>query len=161
MGGRCNPAEWEGDFRLWEALLSGALVFVDQVSFWDRLPNPVVHEKHLIIYERDNKEEFLRLLSYYSEHPDEARQIGQAGKEFVLKHHMASNRIDYMLQQVGSRLKDQGGKATDMDTVAAEVEEALENQIQQLTRLAVDSGPVEGEEGTPVGQLWHSKGAGR
>ena len=25
----CNPWSWEGDFRLWEALLSGALVMVD------------------------------------------------------------------------------------------------------------------------------------
>merc|ERR1711957_944835 len=34
----CNPAEWEGDFRLWESLLSGALVFVDWITAFERMP---------------------------------------------------------------------------------------------------------------------------
>ena len=98
--GRCNPTEWEGEFRLWESLLSGALVFVDQVTFWDRLPFPMKHKEHLIMYDRRDKSKFLELLEYYSTHPDEARKIAQAGKDFVLAHHMGSNRVDYMLQSL-------------------------------------------------------------
>jgi len=32
----CNPSHWEGDFRLFEAMLSGALVFVDEMCARER-----------------------------------------------------------------------------------------------------------------------------
>lgn len=92
-----NPAEWEGDFRLWEAMTSGALVFVDWITAFDRMPNLLVHKQHVIIYTRGDKAEFLELLEYYFTHPDEARKIAKAGHDFVRAHHMAPNRIDYVL----------------------------------------------------------------
>ena len=75
-------------------------MFVDKVSFWDRLPFPMIHKEHLIIYDRQDKTGFLKLLEYYSSHQEEARKIAQAGKEFVLAHHMGVNRVDYMLQSL-------------------------------------------------------------
>ena len=36
----CNPAEWEGDFRLWESFLSGAMIMVDKMTIPEWMPNP-------------------------------------------------------------------------------------------------------------------------
>ena len=101
----CNPSQWEGDFRLWESILSGALVFVDIVTFWDRMPFPLKHKEHVIVYDRRDKKSFLEMLEYYTSHEDEARMIAKAGKQFVLDHHMASNRIDMLLQEVKDQLR--------------------------------------------------------
>eukprot|EP00985_Skeletonema_marinoi_P006850 scaffold2996_cov122-Skeletonema_marinoi.AAC.1 len=58
----CNPWNWEGDFRLWEALLSGALVMVDKMAIPHWMPHPFVHKKHLIFYDTTNQSEFNSLL---------------------------------------------------------------------------------------------------
>ena len=42
----CNPDNWEGDYRLFEALSCGCLVFCDQL--YANIPNPLIHQKHLI-----------------------------------------------------------------------------------------------------------------
>lgn len=100
----CNPYSWEGDFRLWEALLSGALVMVDKMVIPQWMPHPFVHKKHLVFYDTRNQSEFNSLLEYYIEHEDEARQIGEAGYNFVLEHHMSKDRVSYILDQIESRL---------------------------------------------------------
>ena len=96
---RCNPAEWEGDFRLWESLLSGALVFVDWITAFERMPY-LLDKKHLIIYNRKDQTGFLKLLEHYVTHEDEARSIATAGQKFARAHHMAANRIDYLLMHL-------------------------------------------------------------
>ena len=40
----CNPSNWEGDFRLWEAMGSGALVFIDEMS--TPMPSPLLDGVH-------------------------------------------------------------------------------------------------------------------
>jgi len=100
----CNPFNWEGDFRLWEALLSGALVMVDQMAIPNWMPHPFVHKKHLVFFDTRNQTEFNSLLEYYVKHEDEARQIGKAGYNFVLEHHMAKDRVSYILDNIESRL---------------------------------------------------------
>ena len=71
----CNPSHWEGDFRLWEAVASGALVFVD--NMWVPTAHPFVDGEHLILYDQHDKDAFLRKLGYYLAHPDEARAIAR------------------------------------------------------------------------------------
>jgi len=100
----CNPWNWEGDFRLWEALLSGALVMVDKMAIPHWMPHPFVHKKHLIFYDTTNQSEFNSLLEYYIEHEDEARRIGEAGYNFVLDHHMSKDRVSYILDNIESRI---------------------------------------------------------
>ncbi len=94
-----NPSRWEGDFRLYEAFLSGALVFVDKMFILDFMPNPPVHGKHWVQYDPGDKEDFMTKLAYYSDpaNLEEAEAIARAGYEFVLKHHMTVNRVDYIL----------------------------------------------------------------
>ena len=100
----CNPWTWEGDFRLWEALLSGALVMVDKMAIPLWMPHPFVHKKHLVYYDTTNQSEFNSLLEYYIEHEDEARRIGEAGYNFVLEHHMPIDRVSYILDNIESRI---------------------------------------------------------
>lgn len=100
----CNPYDWEGDFRLWEALLSGALVMVDKMAIPQWMPHPFVHKKHLVFYDTRNQSEFNSLLEYYIEHEDEARRIGEAGYDFVLKHHMSKDRVSYILDKIESKI---------------------------------------------------------
>jgi hypothetical protein len=101
----CNPNDWEGDFRLWEAMLSGALVFVDCMVIPDLMPYPFQDKMHWIVYDPDNKIEFDALLEHYWSHPDEAELIAEAGYKYTLAHHMPKDRVSYILQSVGARLK--------------------------------------------------------
>ena len=100
----CNPFNWEGDFRLWEALLSGALVMVDKMAIPNWMPHPFVHKKHLVFFDTRNQTEFNSLLDYYVKHEDEARRIGEAGYNFVLEHHMSKDRVSYILDSIESRI---------------------------------------------------------
>jgi hypothetical protein len=88
-----NPRDWEGDWRLWEALASGALVLVDrmftltrmgeagdarqwglqrqweqQQRQWEQqqpppLPQPFLHGTHLIVYDSTDHKGFMRLIT--------------------------------------------------------------------------------------------------
>jgi hypothetical protein len=82
-----NPSEWEGDWRLWEALASGALVLVDRMitvtrmgtapqwaqlrqsvlqQRWEEqappMSHPLVHGTHVLVYDSTDREGFIRLL---------------------------------------------------------------------------------------------------
>lgn len=100
----CNPWTWEGDFRLWEALLSGAMVMVDRMVIPEWMPHPFIHKKHLVYYDTRNQTEFNELLEYYTEHEEEARKIGEAGRQFVLDHHMSLDRVSYILDKIENRI---------------------------------------------------------
>ena len=56
----CNPSFWDGDFRTWEAMASGALVFVDQMHV--PVAYPLIDGVHLIIYDNHDRETFRRKL---------------------------------------------------------------------------------------------------
>ena len=100
---RGNPAEWEGDFRLWESLLSGALVFVDKLHAFERLPHPLVDGEHFIVYDLEDKARFMERLHYYLAHPVEARKIAKAGQRQARLYHMAANRIDFLLNSLDAK----------------------------------------------------------
>ena len=48
----CNPSHWEGDFRTFEALASGALVFVDEM--YTPHPRPFVDGEHVVVYDNSD-----------------------------------------------------------------------------------------------------------
>lgn len=94
----CGPPDWEGDMRIWEALLTGNLVFSDRIftnHLWD---HPLIDKKHLVFY--DNLQHLQELLEYYLNHDEERISIGQAGKDFVLSHHTYVNRLDTILDKI-------------------------------------------------------------
>lgn len=96
----CNPSQWEGDFRTWEAFANGALVFVDKM--YTPMPHPLVDGEHCIIYEASDTG--LKILKhrilYFLENPTQADTIAKAGFDFTMKYHRASNRIDEILQVI-------------------------------------------------------------
>jgi hypothetical protein len=92
-----NPTHHEGDSRTWEALVSGALVFVDRTR--GRLPYALQHRRHVIFYEPLDVTDLAAKLTFYlaPENADEAAAIAARGRRHALRHHRAVNRIDYYL----------------------------------------------------------------
>lgn len=90
-----NPSHWEGDFRLWESLSSGALVFCDHIMVPHHFP--LVDGKHIIYFHTNNQTDLYQKLDYYLEHPEEAKVIAWRGYSHAMKHHRTSNFIDYVL----------------------------------------------------------------
>jgi len=86
-----NPSEFEGDLRLWEALLMGNLVLCDKMLILSLIKNPLENKKHLVYY--SNMEELEQLINYYINNEEERDKIGKAGREYCLKYHKFSDRV--------------------------------------------------------------------
>ena len=96
-----NPPHWEGDFRLWEALLTGNLVMCDRMVMSDKVN--LVNKKHLVFYK--DMEELRKLIDYYTKNEKEREEIGRNGREFVLKKHKFSDRVDYVVNCILEKSK--------------------------------------------------------
>jgi hypothetical protein len=94
-------AYWEGDFRLWEAMSSGALVFVDPLMVPH--PYPLLDKKHVIYFSQNDESDLFEKLDYYRAHKAEARAIALQGYYHAMKHHRTSNTIDYILRTAVSK----------------------------------------------------------
>ena len=114
-----NPSAWTGDFRTYEALATGALVFVDELH--TPAPFALKDAEHLIVYDTHDKVGFFKKLTFYIEHPAEASRIAANGLHFVLTHHRSLSRIDYILRSVHDLLLRR-----DNETVVPYTETALE-----------------------------------
>jgi hypothetical protein len=93
-----NPPDWEGDFRLWEALLVGNLVLCDRMVIPHIMKYPLINEQHLIFY--DNVYDILNIINYYIENEPLRAKIGACGREYVLKYHKFSNRLDDIIEHL-------------------------------------------------------------
>lgn len=91
-----NPSEWEGDFRLWESMATGALVFVDPI--FAPHPFPLIDGEHLILFSNTNRTDLWSKLDYYRENPDQARRIAVNGYLQAMKHHRTVSMIDFVLR---------------------------------------------------------------
>lgn len=93
-----NPTYWEGDFRLWEALLMGNLVLCDKMVVPHIIPNPIINKKHLVFY--NDLDELKQLIDYYLENEVERSKIGKEGREYCLKYHKFSDRVDEVINHL-------------------------------------------------------------
>lgn len=93
-----NPANWEGDFRLWESMCTGALIFVDPIFVPH--PFPLLDGVHVIYFSNSNKTELFEKLDYYRNHPIEAKRIAINGYLHAMKYHRTVNMMDYILRTV-------------------------------------------------------------
>lgn len=91
-----NPANWEGDFRLWEAMGTGALIFVDPLFVPHQFP--LVDGVHVVYYSNSNKTELFEKLDYYLANPKKAREIAINGYLHALKYHRTVSLMDYVLR---------------------------------------------------------------
>lgn len=102
----CNPSIWEGDFRMWESFLSGAMVMVDETAGLGFMPNAPLDGVHYVTYNPADKEEFMRKLRFYTDpaNKEETERIAKNGYEFVLRNHMPVNRVEHILDKVRDKL---------------------------------------------------------
>jgi len=92
----CNPDRWEGDYRLYEAISSGALVLCDRLYLKQR--HNFVDQQHLIFY--DDIEDMVGKVQYYLQHEHERFSIAQAGYEFGITYHLPSSRIQEIVDTI-------------------------------------------------------------
>ena len=90
-----NPPNWEGDFRLWEALLMGNLVLCDEMVIPHIMKYPLLHKTHLVFYK--NIHELLEFINYYTQNEEERDRIGKEGRDYCLKYHKFSNRVEEVI----------------------------------------------------------------
>lgn len=99
----CNPDRWEGDYRLFEALSSGAMVIVD------RMRTPVVHpfvdHRHLVYYDRTRLSVLGDAIEHYLADDAGREAVADAGFVHTMRHHTTVDRIDEILA-VAQRASD-------------------------------------------------------
>jgi hypothetical protein len=93
----CQPFGWEGDFRTFEALASGALVISDKSYSMQHHTYPLIDGVHLVEYDRNDLTTLINKIVYYIKNPSEAEKIARAGQEYALKHHTHTARMKQIL----------------------------------------------------------------
>ena len=89
----CNPGDWEGDFRTWEALASGAAVVRD------RLYAPTPHGDFGLVYDARSRSSFDAAMD--RAHAN-AGALGRRALADALAHHRAVSRVDWLLASATS-----------------------------------------------------------
>ena len=95
-----NPPNWEGDFRLWEALLMGNLVLCDKMLLPSIIKYPLENKKHLVYY--SNPQELVYLINYYINNETERNKIAKEGREYCLKYHKFSDRVLEVIEVISN-----------------------------------------------------------
>ena len=90
-----TPDGWEGDYRLMEAMSSGALVLHNRMIL---PPAGLEDGKHWVIY--DNHTDMLEKVYYYMTNQDKAKEIGKQGREYVLNNHRPHHRVESWLRTI-------------------------------------------------------------
>lgn len=90
------PSNYEGDYRLFEAMTSGALVMHNRMVL---PPYGLVDGEHWVLY--DNSDDLIDKIQYYNNNTNEAEAIAAAGKKFALNNHRPQHRIEYFLKTAG------------------------------------------------------------
>ncbi|MEM7561566.1 MAG: glycosyltransferase [Pseudomonadota bacterium] len=98
----CNPDRWEGDYRLFESLASGAMVMVD--TMLTPVIHPFVDDKHLVYFDRENMDTLIKKIQRLLDRPEQCRAIAASGLNHALKYHKTENRIDEILTVAQQRL---------------------------------------------------------
>ena len=97
-----NPSNWEGDFRMMEALGSGAAVLIDHMMV--PRPHPLVAGRHIMYYDNKNKTDLFEKLDAILQNVESSQKMAARGYLWSLKHHRAVNLLDYVLRTAHSLL---------------------------------------------------------
>jgi hypothetical protein len=87
------PANYEGDYRLMEAMACGSLVLHNRMLL---PPSGLIDGEHWVIY--DSPLDLLQKIIFYNNNPRIAKEIALAGKQYVLNNHMPRNRVEEWLR---------------------------------------------------------------
>ena len=121
-----NPSDWEGDFRLWESMATGALIFVDPI--FAPHPFPLTDGEHLILFSNTNRTDLFGKLDFYRKHPEDARRIAINGYLQAMKYHRTVNMIDYVLRSAHVK------RAIDRHETVPEYIYSAQNLLQETIR---------------------------
>ena len=94
----CNPDRWEGDWRLFEALGSGAAVLVDQMQ--TPIKYPFSDGEHLLYYDRTNLNTLTEKLNDLLDNEEKRKKLACQAYRYVHTHHKPSDRIQQILEEV-------------------------------------------------------------
>lgn len=97
-----QPTHCEGDNRTWEAMASGALVFMDKT--YHPIERPLVHGEHCFLFDAEKPQtirESLDLARRLLKDDPTRQAVAKRGFEFVLRHHRPVNRVRKMLWHAG------------------------------------------------------------
>ena len=95
----CNPDRWEGDYRLFEAISSGALVISDEML--TPVVHPFIDHEHLVAYDRNDLRTLTSAIDRMLDDERLRSAIAQRGYEHAMRYHTTTNRIDEILDTVG------------------------------------------------------------
>jgi hypothetical protein len=106
-----NPSGWEGDFRLMEAIATGALIFVDQM--YVPRPFPLTPDQHVVVYDNNNKTDFFEKMDFYRKNTERSRRVAVGGYLHSMKFHRAPCLLDYIFRTIHVKqvLESQGPDA--------------------------------------------------
>lgn len=90
-----TPDGWEGDYRLMEAMSSGALVLHNRMIL---PPVGLVDGKHWVVY--NDHRDMLEKVYYYLANQQEAMKIALAGRQYVMNNHMPHHRVESWLRTI-------------------------------------------------------------
>jgi hypothetical protein len=93
-----NPSGWEGDFRLMEAIATGALIFVDQM--YVPRPFPLAPDQHVVVYDNNNKTDFFEKMDFYRKNTERSRRVAVGGYLHSMKFHRAACLLDYIFRTI-------------------------------------------------------------
>lgn len=91
----CNPNNWIGDFRLFEALAGNSLVFVDNMP---TLKDIFIHQKHIIYY--NNYQDLEENLLFYLKNNNERIEIANNSYTSALNEHTYKHRANFILHEI-------------------------------------------------------------
>ena len=83
---------WEDHYRLFEGLLSGAMVMCDRML---GMPSGLVNGTHLI--EFTGEHDFIEKALYYLEHDDERQAIAYRGRELAMTRHRSWHHMEQII----------------------------------------------------------------
>ncbi len=87
--------------RYWEIPAAGTLMISDKPSIV--IPNNFTDRKHVVFCNNDASD-LLHSIDYFLAHPEEARQIAEAGQRHLFAHHTHINRAEYLLETLTTQL---------------------------------------------------------
>jgi len=94
----CNPDDWEGDYRLFEACSSKALVFCDEMQ--TSFKNKFIDCEHIVYYDMNNLDYLKQQIQHYLNNEDELNKIAYNCLEFTMAHHKSTDKINEILDKL-------------------------------------------------------------
>jgi len=95
------------NFRVFEAMMSGSLLLTERIG--NGLFQLFSDSVHLVTYAPDDDIEAADKIAYYVDHKEEARQIGEAGREEIIRAHLPHHRAQTLLSAISSLTRNRTG----------------------------------------------------